>query len=86
MTLGETYTISVDSGLRARNGKSLTENYEIDLRATDRAHATAIFPSGRLDDLGRPITILWNIPMIPLTNLDEKDELPCPIKITPTIE
>lgn len=29
--------------------------------------------------------MLFNIPVVPLTNLDERDKLPCPLEITPKV-
>lgn len=32
------------------------------------------------------MVVLFNVPMVPLTALDERDTLPCPLEITPKIE
>jgi hypothetical protein len=46
---------------------------------------TKIFPEKTLDNISQNLLVLFNIPLIPLTSLDNKDNLPCPVEITPKI-
>ena len=46
---------------------------------------TKIFPEKTLENISQNLLVLFNIPLIPLTSLDNKDNLPCPVEITPKI-
>jgi hypothetical protein len=38
-----------------------------------------------MENLSSNISVFFSIPMVNLSTLDLKDELPCPIQITPSI-
>lgn len=86
LTIGETYTLSVGSDIRSIYGKELGQDHIFTIEAIAGAQATKILPSGKIENLGQNMLVLFNIPMVGLTNLDERDTLPCPLEITPKIE
>jgi hypothetical protein len=44
-----------------------------------------VLPEQQLEDISKNMVVFFNMPMVPLTNLDIKDTLPCPLEITPKI-
>ena len=53
--------------------------------ATPGAQAMKIFPTGNLDNLKQTITVVFNAPLVVLTNLDQRDALPCPFTMEPKV-
>jgi len=53
---------------------------------TEDVKVTKILPEKNLDNLSQNIIVFFNIPVVALTNLEEKDQIPCPLEITPKIE
>ena len=68
------------------DGTLLGKDEVMTFLALPGAKAMAIFPIGSLDTLSQNITVVFNTPMVPLTNLKERDTLPCPLTITPHID
>lgn len=86
LIIGETYTLTMGSDIKSAYGKELGSEQVITFEAIAGAAATKILPSGKLENLGQNIIVLFNVPVVGLTNLDERDKLPCPLEITPKIE
>lgn len=86
LQIGETYTFTIGSDIRSAYGTELGTEQVFTIEAIAGAEATKILPSGKLENLGQNIVVLFNIPLVPLTNLDERDKLPCPLEITPKID
>lgn len=86
LTVGDSYTLTLSSSIRSRYGNALSEDTIFTFEAIEGARATKILPSGRLQNLGQNIVVLFNVPVVAMTNLDERDKLPCPLSITPKID
>ena len=86
LEIGEKYTLTIASNVRSKYGVELGKELVFTIEAIAGAKATKILPSGRLDNLGQNIIVLFNIPVVALTNLDERDKLPCPLTITPKVD
>lgn len=86
LQIGETYSLRVGSSVRSAYGTELGEEYIFTIEAIAGAKATKILPSGKLENIGQNIIVLFNVPIVPMTNLDERDNLPCPLEIVPKIE
>lgn len=54
--------------------------------AMGTATITKMTPQGNVDNLYQTLVVLYSKPMVPLASLSEKDNLPCPISITPKTE
>ena len=85
LTIGEIYTLTIGADIRSKYGNPMEEDQVFTIEAIAGAEATRILPAGRLDNLGQNIIVLFNIPVVPMTDLDERDRLPCPLTITPNI-
>lgn len=86
LEVGELYELRVASEVKKSDGTPLGKDKVMTYEAISSAQAMRIFPIGSLDNLSQNITVVFNTPMVPLTNLDERDKLPCPLTITPKIE
>jgi hypothetical protein len=42
-------------------------------------------PENNLENLSSNVSVFFSLPMVSLSTLDLKDELPCPIEISPKI-
>ena len=80
------YNVLISSGVQNTQWQSLQETYVFGVQTTAEAKVVAITPNGDLDNLTQSISVFYSVPMIPLTALGQKDQLPCPISITPTVE
>lgn len=85
LAVGEIYTFTIGSDVRSVYGKELGNEQVFMIEAVAGAKATKILPSGKLENLGQNIVVLFNIPVVPLAALDERDRLPCPLEIAPKI-
>ncbi len=85
LTLGESYDLTLASSVQKTNGTLLGRDIVETFLAIAPAQVMQIFPTGALDALDQNITVVFNTPMIPLTNLDTRDTLPCPLTITPKV-
>ncbi len=86
LMIGESYDLMIASSVRKIDGKTLEKDIIETFLAMAPARIMKIFPTGPLDTLSQNITVVFNTPMVPLTNLDERDTLPCPLTITPKVE
>lgn len=69
--------------MKKSDGTPLGKDQSVTFIAIAGAQVMKIFPTGSLDTLSQNITVVFNTPMVPMTNLDERDKLPCPLTITP---
>ena len=72
--------------MTSAHGVKLGDDFIYNFKAIGGAKATKILPDGSAENLSQNITVLFNIPVVPLTTLDNRDKLPCPITITPKLE
>jgi hypothetical protein len=56
------------------------------LEAVSSAKVVKITPSGELNNLDQNFAVFFNIPLVPLTDLDSRDLLPCPISFKPEVK
>jgi len=47
---------------------------------------TQVLPEKKLEDLSKNMAVFFSIPQVPLTSIQEKNNLPCPIELTPKVE
>jgi hypothetical protein len=55
------------------------------LKATPAASVLKVLPEETMENLSSNISVFFSIPMVNLSTLDLKDELPCPLEITPKV-
>ncbi len=86
LTVWQDMSITLKSWLKSSLWKNLDKEYNYIVSIIESPKVLKITPSWKLNNLGQNIAVFFNIPMVPLTNLDTKDKLPCPIVIEPKIE
>lgn len=80
------YTLLIGKDIKAENWKILAKEQTYMIQAVAWVKATQIFPQWELENLSQNIIAFFNIPLVPLTTLDQKDKIPCPLEISPSIE
>ncbi len=79
-------SISLSDKIMSVDWKNLDKNYEYIVSVVNSANVTKITPNQKLDNLSQNLSVFFNIPMVPLTSLENKDSYLCPLEITPKID
>ena len=82
---GESISFTLKSSIESKKWEKLTKDYTYDINVVSSPRIIKITPSGNLENLSQNIAVFFNIPMVPLTSLEKKDTLPCPLEITPKL-
>jgi len=85
MTIGEEYVFEIADSVTTADGKTIGKTYLYTFQAIAGAKVTKIFPSEKLENLAKPILVLFNIPVVATKTLKAQDALECPITITPSV-
>lgn len=85
LEIGQEYSFTVNENIESKHWVKMWKPYNIIFETISGAKVTKIFPEKTLDNISQNLLVLFNIPLIPLTSLDNKDNLPCPVEITPKI-
>lgn len=59
-------------------------SYEIE--AIGGVEVVKMIPSGETDSLAKNPLFIFNIPVVPLSTLEEREKLPCPVKFVPEVK
>ncbi len=79
-------SISFLKWLQTKKWRALESDIHFLIEIVSWAKVLKITPSWELNNLWQSLAVFFNIPMVPLTDLDSRDSLPCPIVIEPKIE
>jgi len=79
-------SISFLKWLQTKGWKTLESDISFLIEVVSWAKVLKITPSWELNNLWQNLAVFFNIPMVPLTDLDSRDSLPCPIVIEPKLE
>jgi len=71
--------------IKSKKWKNIVET-TFELQTVSNAKVVKITPSWDLKNLSQNFVVFFNIPMVPLTDLDSRDELPCPISFKPEVK
>lgn len=85
LPLGQKFTFTIDTTLESENGRNVDKQYVYTLEIVSAAKAVTVTPVGSLHNLYQNVTVLFNMPMVALTNLDKRDTYECPLRIEPAI-
>ncbi|EKE28080.1 MAG: hypothetical protein ACD_3C00105G0018 [uncultured bacterium (gcode 4)] len=86
LEIWQEYALTVSKDIQSMYWRAIWEDYTIIFEAISWAKVTKILPENTLNDISQNAIIFFNIPMIALTSLDNKDKLPCPVEISPKLE
>ncbi|MCA9911850.1 MAG: Ig-like domain-containing protein, partial [Anaerolineae bacterium] len=83
-----TYRIAFDKSLEGADGSHLLEPYVLELDTVGFIAVSETFPAPDSVDIepDTTLTIIFNRPVVPLTILEDRGDLPDPLTITPSIE
>ncbi len=86
LTIGQDYTIVISKNLLSTKKDSLQDDAVFIFSAVPWAKVVKVLPEEKLDDLTKNLVVFFSIPQISLTSLEEKNNLACPIEITPKVD
>ncbi|MBW7954842.1 hypothetical protein H3C61_03440 [Candidatus Gracilibacteria bacterium] len=86
LKIGQDYTILISKNLKSINGEKLEDDILYIVSAVAGAKVVKVLPEKNLDNLQKNLVVFFSLPMISISSLDFKDDLPCPLEITPKIE
>ncbi len=85
---GAAYTLTIGDALRAGDGSSLAEPISLSFLPVGALEVTEVLPadgaSGITGDAA--VTVIFNRPVVPLSIVEEMDDLPDPLTIAPAVE
>ena len=82
----QNFSVSISKNIKSEKWKKLDKNYNFEIEVVSQVKVIKINPEWNLENLYQNIAVFFNVPMVPFTNLDNRDKLPCPITITPKVE
>jgi hypothetical protein len=85
LEIGKKYLVELKDGITSDRGTKLESSVTYEIEAIAGVTVTKMIPSEKTDALGKNPIFIFNIPVVSLSSLKEKDTLPCPVKFTPDI-
>lgn len=86
LAIWQDYTIEVSSTLTSTKNKTLENDLVYIVSAVPWAKVIKVLPEEKLENISKNIAVFFSIPQISLTSLEQKNNISCPIEITPKIE
>ncbi len=82
------YTFALAETLRGADGSSLAEPFDLTLSSIGALAVSNTIPAAGASEVEvrQTLTVIFNRPIVPLTTLDQMDNLPVPLNISPAIE
>jgi hypothetical protein len=85
LNVWDNFLFTFSDKIKSTKWKNIDEtNFELEI--VSNAKVIKINPEWNIDNLNQNISVFFSLPMVPLTDLDSRDNLPCPIKISPNVE
>lgn len=85
MTVGEKYVFTLSKDIATPRGKKLGADYVVEVEAVGGVKVSRAIPTGETDKLSKNPVFIFNIPVVALASLSEKDKIPCPVKFEPAV-
>lgn len=81
-------TVYVDDRVTFVDGSRVPSGTSYELTIAEPAHVVSSIPATGvvLDDLSQPLTVTFSVPMVGLTDLDQRDDALCPLTISPRVD
>ena len=85
---GMTYTLTIAESLRGADGTALAEAYRLQVDTVGFLRVTEVLPAPDSTNIATDavITVIFNRPVVPLGSVEDMENLPNPLTITPSIE
>jgi len=82
------YEIFLSKNIKNNNWQNLDKDYQFTVSVVDSARVVSANPSSGtlLQALHQNIAVFFSMPMVSLSSIDAKENLPCPIKIVPEVK
>lgn len=86
LNIWDEYIFTFSKNIKSTSWTELWNDTVFDVKIVEEAKVVKINPEWELKNLNQNISVFFNIPVVPLTDLDSRDELPCPISFEPKLE
>ena len=83
--LNENYSVILNNKIMDSNWNNIPES-SFNIKIVSEAKVLKITPSWNLQNLDQNFVVFFNVPMVPLTDLDSRDKLACPISFKPEVK
>lgn len=85
MTVGSKYVFTLSKDIATPRGKKLGSDFVVEIEAVGGVKVSRAIPTGETDKLSKNPIFIFNIPVVALASLSEKDKVPCPVKFEPEV-
>lgn len=85
MTVGSKYVFTLSKDIATPRGKTLGADYVVEIEAVGGVKVSRAIPTGETDKLSKNPVFIFNIPVVALASLSEKDKIPCPVTFEPAV-
>ncbi len=86
LTIWQDYTIQISKNLLSDKKDHLDEDILYIISAVAGAKVTKVIPDEKLENISKNMAVFFSIPQIPLSTLEDKSKIICPITITPKVD
>lgn len=85
MAVGSKYVFTLSKDIATPRGKKLGSDFVVEIEAVGGVKVSRAIPTGETDKLSKNPVFIFNLPVVALASLAEKDEIPCPVKFEPEV-
>ncbi len=86
LEIGTTYLLQFTTDIASTQGKKLDSEISYEIQAIGGVAVTKMIPDGDTHALSKNPLFVFNIPVVPLGSLEQRDKLPCPVTFEPAIK
>jgi hypothetical protein len=83
LTIGTTYLLEFSTDIASTQGKRLENEIRYEIEAIGGVAINKMIPDGDTKSLSKNPIFIFNIPVVPLSSLEVRDQLPCPVTFEP---
>lgn len=86
LSIGTTYLLQFTTDIASSQGKHLENEVSYEVEAIGGVAINKMIPDGDTKSLSKNPIFIFNIPVVPLSSLEVRDQLPCPVTFEPAIK
>ncbi len=85
LEIGKRYVFTLSADIATPSGIRMGTERTFELEAVSAAKVVRMIPEGETDRVGKNPVFLFNVPVVALSSLSEKDAVPCPVTFEPAL-
>ncbi len=86
LAIGTTYLLQFTTDIASVKGKKLESEISYEIEAIGGVTVNKMIPDKETDSLSKNPLFIFNIPVVPLGSLEQRDKLPCPVTFEPAVK